>query len=167
MPHQSVVATSMAAPAKQIEGCHKFSTLSVCHLLLHPIALGSWTCNFDARLHMKLWIHWPRVEKMLSIARIQSQAWRAVRRAGLSSRLELAGICGRMGPAIPCDPSPPPVEREPLPADVAALRHVSRSWNAKPLGARKSVQLTKELDIAKDELAEFRPSEPLRPPGEA
>jgi len=29
----------MIAPVKRIEGCHGFSTLSVCHLLLHPIAL--------------------------------------------------------------------------------------------------------------------------------
>ena len=27
-------------PRQRIEGCHRFSTLSVCHLLLHPIALG-------------------------------------------------------------------------------------------------------------------------------
>ena len=26
-------------PGERIEGCHRFSTLSVCHLLLHPIAL--------------------------------------------------------------------------------------------------------------------------------
>jgi hypothetical protein len=30
----------MAVPPKRIKGCYGFSTLSVCHLLHHPIALG-------------------------------------------------------------------------------------------------------------------------------
>jgi hypothetical protein len=30
----------MAAPGMRIEGRHRFSTLSVCHVLLHPIALS-------------------------------------------------------------------------------------------------------------------------------
>ena len=33
----------------------------------------------------------------------------------------MAGIIGKLGPAIPVDPSPPPVLREPLPTDIAAL----------------------------------------------
>ncbi|MGA7032381.1 MAG: hypothetical protein WB052_06055, partial [Pseudolabrys sp.] len=44
----------MAAPAKRIEGCHRFSTLSVCHLLLHPIALklvSSHVARAAARVH--------------------------------------------------------------------------------------------------------------------
>ena len=35
----------MAVPRKRIEGCHGFSTLSVCHLILHPIALGPRRCR--------------------------------------------------------------------------------------------------------------------------
>ncbi|MGH7189861.1 MAG: hypothetical protein ACREF0_11875, partial [Acetobacteraceae bacterium] len=45
---QLVVASSMVPPGKRIEGCHRFSTLSVCHLLLHPIALELLRAALDA-----------------------------------------------------------------------------------------------------------------------
>jgi hypothetical protein len=40
MRHNPSLRLPWFAPGKRIEGCHRFSTLSVCHLLLHPIALG-------------------------------------------------------------------------------------------------------------------------------
>jgi IS66 C-terminal element len=33
------MAVPRGVSRKRIEGCHRFSTLSVCHLILHPIAL--------------------------------------------------------------------------------------------------------------------------------
>jgi hypothetical protein len=68
----------------------------------------------DARRHMKLWVFWPRVEKML-LDCAESCCKRGVPFIvpGYRRCLEMAGISGRMAPAIPCVPPPPPPSRNP------------------------------------------------------
>ena len=48
--------------------------------------------------------------------------------------LEMAGVSGRMGPAIPCDPPPPPVEREPLTEVEALMERVEELETAESPG---------------------------------
>jgi hypothetical protein len=112
----------------------------------------------DARRHMKLWVHWPRVAKMLR-DREESCHKRGIPFIvpGYRRCLRLAEITGRMGPAIPTDPPPPFVERDPLPTDVAVLMEmVERLEQQNRLERAKSIKLTSELDMAKDELNELR-----------
>jgi hypothetical protein len=120
----------------------------------------------DARRHMKLWVYWPRVENML-LARVESCRKRGVPFVvpGYRRCLELAGISGRMGPAIPCDPPPPPVARQPLPADVAALmERVETLELQNRLEREKSVQLAVALDEATGELEELKTERTMATP---
>jgi DNA modification methylase len=116
----------------------------------------------NARMHMKLWIFWPRVVKMLED---RQESYR-IRGApfvipGYERCLMMAGISSRMGPAIPLDPSPPPVGSEPLPSDVAALRaRVERLELQNRLEREKSTLLTVELDETEEELAELKAEQP-------
>ena len=116
----------------------------------------------NARMHMKLWIFWPRVVKMLE-DRQESYRIRGVPFVipGYERCLMMAGISSRMGPAIPLDPSPPPVGSEPLPSDLAALRaRVERLELQNRLEREKSTLLTVELDETKEELAELKAEQP-------
>jgi site-specific DNA-methyltransferase (adenine-specific) len=115
---------------------------------------------------MKLWVFWPRVEKML-LDCAESCCKRGVPFIvpGYRRCLEMAGISGRMAPAIPCVPPPPPVERRPLPADVAALiERVEGLEQQNRLERARSVRLTVELDETKDELAEFKTDQTVTKP---
>ena len=119
----------------------------------------------DARLHMKLWVFWPRVEKMLQ-DREESCRKRDVPFIvpGYRRCLSLAGITGRMGPAIPLDPSPPPVQRV-MPTDVAELtERVEMLELQNRLEREKSIRLTVELDMTKEELDELKREDPPEPP---
>ena len=112
----------------------------------------------DARLHMKLWVFWPRVVKVLQDHE-ESCRKRCVPFIvpGYKRCLRMAGVIGKLGPAIPLDPSPPLIAGEPLPSDVTALRaRVERLELQNRLEREKSTLLTVELDETKDELAELR-----------
>ena len=112
----------------------------------------------NARMHMKLWVFWPRVAKMLQ-DREQSCRNRAVPFVlpGYQRCLMMAGISGRMGPAIPVATSPPPVFREPLPTDVAALtERVEMLELQNRLEREKIVRLSVALDETKEELDDLR-----------
>ncbi len=111
-----------------------------------------------ARMHMKLWVFWPRVAKVLQ-DREESCRQRGAPFVvpGYKRCLQMAGVIGKLGPAIPLDPSPPLVGREPLPSDVAALRaRVERLELQNRLEREKSTLLTIELDETKEELAELK-----------
>jgi DNA modification methylase len=111
-----------------------------------------------ARMHMKLWVFWPRVAEMLQ-DRKESCRRRGVPFVvpGYKSCLMMAGISGRMGPPIPIDPSPPLVFGEPLPTDIAALtERVEMLELQNRLEREKSTRLIVELDEAKEELDELR-----------
>ena len=115
-----------------------------------------------ARMHMKLWVFWPRVAKVLQ-DREESCRQRGAPFVvpGYKRCLQMAGVIGKLGPAIPLDPSPPLVGREPLPSDVAALRaRVERLELQNRLEREKSTLLTIELDETKEELAELKAEEP-------
>ena len=77
----------------------------------------------DCRKHMKLWVFWPRIAKMLD-DREDSCVKRSVPFVvpGYERCLELAGISGRMGPPIPLDPPPPPYARAVCQAMSTALK---------------------------------------------
>ena len=112
----------------------------------------------NARLHMKLWVFWPRVAKML-----QDREESCRRRGapfvvpGYESCLLMAGVSGKMGPAIPSLAPPPLVTREPLPEDVAALtERVEMLELQNRLEREKTVRLAVELDEAKEELDELK-----------
>jgi hypothetical protein len=110
-----------------------------------------------ARMHMKLWMFWPRVAKMLQ-HREESCRRRSVPFVvpGYKSCLAMAGISGRMGPPIPLDPSPPPVTREPL-TDIEALtERVEMLELQNRLEREKSTRLIVELDETKEELHELQ-----------
>lgn len=109
-----------------------------------------------ARLHMKLWIFWERIAKMLR-DRENSCRSRGVPFIipGYRRCLSLAGISGRRGKA-PYDPPPPPVEREELPTDVEILQErVEELERENRLEREARIRLTVELDLAHDELREF------------
>ena len=115
-----------------------------------------------ARMHMKLWVFWPRVVKVL-----QDHAESCHKRGvpfiapGYKRCLRMAGVIGKLGPAIPLDPSPPLIAGEPLPSDVAALRaRVERLELQNRLEREKSTLLTVELDETKEELAELKAEQP-------
>ena len=117
-----------------------------------------------ARMHMKLWVFWPRVAKMLQ-DREESCRRRGVPFIvpGYRSCLRMAGITGKMGPAIPLEPAPPPLGREALPSDVAALtERVEKLELQNRLEREKTVRLTVELDETKEELNELRTEQPER-----
>ena len=119
-----------------------------------------------ARMHMKLWVHWPRVAKMLQ-DREESCSRRGVPFVvpGYKSCLLMTGVAGRMGPAIPLDPSPPIVFGEQLPTDVAALtERVEALERQNRLEHEKSTRLIVELDEAKKELDELRTEKTETPP---
>ena len=116
----------------------------------------------NARMHMKLWVYWPRVVKVL-----QDHAESCHKRdvpfivPGYERCLRMAGVIGKLGPPIPVDPSPPPIAGEPLPSDVAALRaRVERLELQNRLEREKSTLLTVELDETREELAELKAEEP-------
>ena len=112
----------------------------------------------NARLHMKLWAFWPRIAKMLH-DREESCRRRGAPFVvpGYERCLIMAGISGRMGPAIPVLTPPPPVFREPLPDDVAALtEQVEMLELQNRLEREKTVQLAVELDATKEELDELK-----------
>jgi hypothetical protein len=114
-----------------------------------------------ARMHMKLWVHWPRVAKMLQ-DREESCRRRGVPFVvpGYLRCLMMAGISGRMGPAIPVLTPPPPVMRKPLPADASALtERVEMLERQNRLEREKSTLLTVELDETREELAELKATE--------
>ena len=116
----------------------------------------------DARMHMKLWVYWPRVVKVLQDHE-ESCRKRGVPFIvpGYERCLRMAGVIGKLGPAIPLDPSPPPIAGEPLPSDVAALRaRVERLELQNRLEREKSTLLTVELDETREELAELKAEEP-------
>jgi hypothetical protein len=116
----------------------------------------------DARLHMKLWIFWPRVVKVLQDHE-ESCRKRGVPFIvpGYRRCLRMAGVIGKLGPAIPVDPSPPLITGEPLPTDVVALRaRVERLELQNRLEREKSTLLTVELDETKEELAELKAEQP-------
>ena len=113
-------------------------------------------------MHMKLWVFWPRVVKVLQ-DREESCRKRGVPFIvpGYERCLRMAGVIGKLGPAIPLDPSPPPIAGEPLPTDVAALRaRVERLELQNRLEREKSTLLTVELDETREELAELKAEEP-------
>ena len=84
---------------------------------------------------------------------------------GYKSCLLMTGVAGRMGPAIPLDPSPPIVFGEPLPTDVAALTgQVEALERQNRLEREKSTRLIVELDEAKKELDELRTEKTETPP---
>jgi site-specific DNA-methyltransferase (adenine-specific) len=112
----------------------------------------------NARLHMKLWAFWPRIAKMLH-DREESCRRRGAPFVvpGYERCLIMAGISGRMGPAIPVLTPPPPVFREPLPDDVAALtEQVEMLELQNRVEREKSTRLIVELDEAKEELDELK-----------
>ena len=100
-----------------------------------------------ARLHMKLWVYWPRIAKMLQ------DRQEACRRRGAPfivpgylRCLRMAGLAGKMGPEIPLDTAAA-VFREPLPADIAALtERVEMLELQNRMEREKTVRLTRELD---------------------
>src|SRR4051794_34756800 len=47
MPHTLPSRRPWLFPVKRIEDRHRFSTLAVCHVLIHPIALATLTSNID------------------------------------------------------------------------------------------------------------------------
>ena len=110
-----------------------------------------------ARMHMKLWVYWPRVAKMLQ-DREESCRRRGVPFVvpGYKSCLVMAGVAGRLGPPIPIDPSPPLVFDE-LPTDVEALTaRVKMLELQNRLEREKSTRLIVELDETKEELGELK-----------
>ena len=112
----------------------------------------------DARRHMMLWVFWPRIEKMLE-DREGSCRKRSVPFVvpGYRRCLSLAGITGRMGPAVPFDPPPPPAEREPLSTDVTVLHEQIETLELQNRMEReKSIKMAVELDMANEELAELK-----------
>jgi site-specific DNA-methyltransferase (adenine-specific) len=116
----------------------------------------------DARRHMKLWVFWPRVEQMLE-DREDACRKRGVPFIvpGYRRCLRMAGITGKMGPTERYEPPPPPLGRPPLPTDVAALtERVETLELQNRLERQKSVNLTVELDIAKEELDELKAKDP-------
>jgi DNA methylase len=117
-----------------------------------------------ARRHMKLWVFWPRIAKMLR-DREESCRRRGVPFVvpGYLRCLMMAGVSGRTGPAIPVLTSPPPVMRKPLPAEVAALiERVEELELQNRLEREKTVRLTVELDETKEELHELQAEQPER-----
>ena len=115
-----------------------------------------------ARLHMKLWVYWPRIAKMLQ------DRQEACRRRGAPfivpgylRCLRMAGLAGKMGPEIPALTPPPPVFREPLPADIAALtERVEMLELQNRMEREKTVRLTRELDEVTEELDELKIEKP-------
>ena len=92
--------------------------------------------------------------------RILPQAWRAVHRAWLSTCLD-GGDLGQDGASHPVLTPPPPLVREPLPSDVAALtERVEKLELQNRLEREKTVRLTVELDEAKEELDQLRAEQP-------
>ena len=109
----------------------------------------------EARRHMKLWVHWPQIARMLA------DRDDACRRRnlpfvvpGYRKCLELAGIVGRPEPAY--ERPPPPVEPDPLPSDIATLTQMVEALEQKNrLERAVNARLLVELDLAKDEIREL------------
>ena len=105
----------------------------------------------DARRQMKLWVFWPRVAKMLR-DREESCRDRGVPFVvpGFRRCLRMAGVSGKMALAIPVL-TPPPVFREPLPTDVAALtERVEMLELQNRLEREKIIRLGVALDETKE-----------------
>jgi site-specific DNA-methyltransferase (adenine-specific) len=108
----------------------------------------------EARRHIKLWVDWLRVERMLC----ERQA-NCLRRGvpfvtpGLRQCLKMAGITRPAAP--PYDSPPAPVGPEPLPDDVDALKAIVEDLQQKNRVERADkAHLLVELDLARDELRE-------------
>ena len=68
---------------------------------------------------------------------------------------------------MPPDPSPPPVQREPLPTDVAELRAIVEQLEQQNrMGREREVRLTIELDLVHEELQEVSFNNTRSPPPE-
>jgi hypothetical protein len=109
----------------------------------------------EARRHIKLWMSWGRIEKMLR-DREESCRRRGVPfvTPGLRRCLKMAGIMRT--PAPPHDPSPPPLGSKPLPDDMAALTAMVEELQQKNrLERAEKTRLLVDLDIARDELREL------------
>ncbi len=115
----------------------------------------------NSRLHMKLWVFWPRVAQMLF-----DRAESCRRRGGpfvvpgYARCLRLAGITSRIGPVIPCDP-PLPIEPEPLTEVEALIERVKELEQQNRLEREKSLRLGVELDETRDELAGLKSEQPV------
>ena len=112
-----------------------------------------------ARMHMKLWVFWPRVAKMLQ------DREESCRRLGVPFVVPgyqtLSDDGGRLRPDG--DPAVPLIRRrrrslrEPLPTDIAALTaRVEMLELQNRLEREKSTRLIVELDEAKEELDELK-----------
>ena len=108
----------------------------------------------EARRHMKLWVNWERIEKML---RDREEA--CLRHGipfvtpGLRRCLKLAGITRTAEP--PHNAPPAPLGPEPLPEDAALLSAMVQDLQQKNRVQRETnARLTVDLDLARDELRE-------------
>ena len=109
----------------------------------------------EARRHIKLWVYWKSVEKMLR-DREESCRRRGVPfiTPGLRRCFKLAGITRKSVP--PHESPPPPLGSEPLPADVAALTAMVEDLQQKNrLERADKAHVLVELDLARDELREL------------
>ena len=108
----------------------------------------------DARRHMKVWVYWERIARML-YDREESCRKRGVPFVvpGYRRCLELIGIGIR--PDSPYEPPPPPPQPPPLPDDVAALTAIIKDLEQKNrLERADKARLLVELDLTRDELRE-------------
>jgi site-specific DNA-methyltransferase (adenine-specific) len=110
----------------------------------------------EARRHMKLWVFWDRIVKMLSDHEASCQ-----RRGlpfvvpGYRRCLAMAGITGKSRTG-PYQPPPPLPERDPLPEEVQALMQMVEELEQKNrLEREANARLTVELDLAHDEIREL------------
>jgi hypothetical protein len=106
----------------------------------------------EARKHMRVWLFWERIAKMLS-DREESCRKRGVPFVvpGYRRCLEIIGIERKPDPLY--EPPPAPPEPPPLPNDVVALTEMVKQLEMKiRLQRADKAHLLVELDIARDEL---------------